>query len=742
MLRLILSFTVFSMCSSLSMAGCNYCTSLKDALENPEQVIELDLRAQGLIEIPESINKLINLVSLDLSNNLIETIDYGMIRLSGLESLNLTHNPGFNTMELAGISSSFPNLRILNLSAISAKYISPDIIELEDLEQLNLSRNSIEFLPSEIELLINLTHLDVSHNNLLEAFWMSGLWSVEHLDLSHNPKLNLASVGLALFLKDKLKTLVVSPSTKGKGLPDMFGELSLEELTLRGGSTYSMNLKLARSPSIRSLVVDDVKITDSDRFNNWVNKFTLVTSIEYKNMIIPSGLSTIQTVQEMRFVNCTFKDKLELRKVKKDISMIAIGTNIVTPGYIGNAKITNPQEVVVERNETIDMNAEMRENKLEPIVKKQAQVLKIDASTPQRVSMEFSTYDIPSEAFLTQDGVIYSGEVELNITEYNDPIENALSGVPMVFRTDSENNIFASSGMINFKAYDDQGNELASNPNSIIQVELQDKQPSETPELYAFNDSTSNWEAEGSLRPSGFARRKQDYLDSLNKISDIGITNFKDIPIGITMAFKRSRLDPYTLNFDVIGRTTSLKSLKSFKKDVYTGNVDQRWVAKKNSWHIDTIMTDDVKELLQEIKKDQKKTAKYWKSKGKQAYSLAPRVLRELTITPNFEHDNYTMRFDYRDSTYRLPVTASYGGSVRKVQTKEKRNYIDYGRKVKEAAKERAIIERYKKTVLMAQAKLVREQRATFLASNTDFEQARKEYLRFGLQSFGMVNCD
>ncbi|MFT5780344.1 MAG: hypothetical protein ACI837_003306, partial [Crocinitomicaceae bacterium] len=41
-----------------------------------------------------------------------------------------------------------------------------------------------------------------------------------------------------------------------------------------------------------------------------------------------------------------------------------------------------------------------------------------------------------------------------------------------------------------------------------------------------------------------------------------------------------------------------------------------------------------------------------------------------------------------------------------------------------------------------AQAKLVREQRATFLASNTDFEQARKEYLRFGLQSFGMVNCD
>jgi hypothetical protein len=100
------------------------------------------------------------------------------------------------------------------------------------------------------------------------------------------------------------------------------------------------------------------------------------------------------------------------------------------------------------------------------------------------------------------------------------------------------------------------------------------------------------------------------------------------------------------------------------------------------------------------------------------------------------------MRFDYRDSSYHLPVTASFGGSVRKVQTKERRNYIDYGRKVKEADKERALIDKYKETVLAAQADLVREQRATFLAKNIDFEQERKEYIRFGLNSFGLVNCD
>jgi Leucine-rich repeat (LRR) protein len=617
MLRLILSITIFSFFSSSSIAACNYCTSLEEALENPEKVFELDLRAEGLLEIPVSINKLINLKSLDLSNNLIETINYRIIRLPSLENLNLTHNPGFNTMEFAGIGECFPNLQTLNLSAVSAKYVSPDILELEELRELILSKNSIEFLPEEIGEMSKLVYLDMSENNLVDAFWLSGLWEVEYLDLSKNPKLNLESAGLALFLKDNLKTLVVSPTTDSKGLPAIFAELSLEEMVLKGGSTYTLDPKLARSESIQRIVIDDVKINDPDRFNAWVNKFTQLTSIEYKNMVVPAGLDDINAVREMRFVNCTFANKSELKTVKNNIAMIAIGTNIITPGYIGNAKITKPEDAIADEDEIIQMNDEMRENTLKPIVESQAQILKIDGSSPQRVSMGFSSYDIPSDAFLTQDGQNYTGEVELNITEYNDPIENALSGVPMIYRKDGTNNIFASSGMIDFRAYDDQGNELAPNPNSIIQVELRDSQPSETPELYAFNDSTSNWETDGSLRPSGFALRKKQFLDSLNKIPDDQIVNFKDIPIGITMAFKKSRLDPYTLNFDVVGRTKSIKSMKSFKNDVYTGNVDQRWVAKKNAWHIDTIMTDEIKELLHQIKKDQKKTAKSWNSNGR-----------------------------------------------------------------------------------------------------------------------------
>jgi hypothetical protein len=208
------------------------------------------------------------------------------------------------------------------------------------------------------------------------------------------------------------------------------------------------------------------------------------------------------------------------------------------------------------------------------------------------------------------------------------------------------------------------------------------------------------------------------------------------------MSYKKNRRDPYELFFRVNSKRPNLNKAKKFQKRLFLANVDQRWIARKNSWKIDTTITPEIKNLLGRIKKSQKKGQKYWKDGGLRMYEFAPRVMTDLSIIPNFAHDNFTMNFSYRDTSYSLPVVASFGGSVRKIQARERNNYKEYERKVKEAKAEELLIETYKDQRIAAQAKLVREQRATFLANFPDYEKEQREYLRFGMSSFGLINCD
>ncbi|MDG1332281.1 MAG: leucine-rich repeat domain-containing protein [Crocinitomicaceae bacterium] len=732
--------------SETSLEPCTHCTTIAEAMEYPSGVTHLDLHALGLGEIPKEINQFNNLKSLNLSENFIQEINFDTLRLLGLKELNLSKNPGFNTLALDGIAECSPSINSINFSNTNCISVSPEIVKCEELTSLNLSNNWIQFLPNKFGELDRLRSLDVSNNHLKMLPFLDGLWGLQSLDISENDDLHLNGIGASLLLKESLETLIISPDKAlSKGLPNVFEVVNIEKLVIKNSSIDALNNRLSRNPMLKTVVLDNVKVQNPKRFVAWLNRMGNVNQIEYKNMEVHPKLDDIVSVGVMQFDNCTFTDRNELRKVKPRITMIAHGTDLHNGSYIGNAKIVDYEKSgITVSQDVIAMNDDMIDNTLEPIVEQSEQVNIIPADTPCEIKTENTSFEVPADAFLTASGEVYEGTVKAVVKEYMDPIENALTGMPMVNRTDDgRNEIFSSSGMLDFRAYDDNGVELKPNPANTIQVQMNDLQPSESPNFYSFNEETKNWDDDLPPASSRLARRKSLVLDSLNKVLAAQITGFQHVPILLGMNYKKSRKDPYQLTFSVDqGRKMPLKKIRDFQPVVYTANADQRWIARRNTWKIDTILTDDMKFLLKDVKKDLRRVSRKWGDEPGAGNFTIPRVIKDLTLTPNLEDDNYILTFVYQDTVRRLPVISSFGGSIRRIQTKEKANYKSFKIAQKTALKEKALIEKYENTILEEYAQAVRIRRAQALAEFPDYESANREYLRFGLTSFGLVNCD
>ena len=105
------------------------------ALKNPQQVYHLKLRRKSLTQFPQELSSFPNLKVLDLSKNKITTIPDSLAFLSNLIKLNLSKN--------------------------QIEFIPETINELTDLEELDLWDNFIEVLPRSLENLKNLNIIDI-----------------------------------------------------------------------------------------------------------------------------------------------------------------------------------------------------------------------------------------------------------------------------------------------------------------------------------------------------------------------------------------------------------------------------------------------------------------------------------------------------------------------------------------------------------------------------------------------------
>jgi len=722
---------------SMAQASCIYCTSMESALIEPQKVKELDLSAKGLAKLPEGINQLTNLEKLDLSDNQIDEIDFRNLHLPNLKELIMANNPGFNSSLLDEIQFALPELTKLDISNSSLRFISPELGKLKKLEELNLSDNLLRYLPSEIENAEKLRILDLSNNELKDQqLLFSKLWNIENLELKGNNSLNWDDLSYSLLSKNYLKHLSVSSTTGEEILPKIFKDVHVENIEFNSTIIKSINSSVAANESIRQVTFDNCDFVKPSIIYSWINKFKNLETVSFVNMEIPEGIKTISKIKTLKFTNCTFEDIDELAEIKPTISIEAEETNILNGDFIGNAVIGKGFSSSTTNK---DLSVYVAQNSLPVILPVDTKEFTTISSESLKIDLGFSSYEIPSGAFLTADGEVYNGEVKINIKEYNDPIQNALAAIPMVYN-DGTDHLFSSSGMIDFRAYDSTGMELKPNPENIIQVELSDLQPSEQTKLYIFNDSLKNWEGIGTPISTGYDTLRKFYIDSMSRISDDDLVPFRVVPTLFTFRYKKRNHNPTELTFSAHSNFYFTDKFSSKAHTFYSSNDDERYLCER-TWKMDSVHSRTVDSLLTVSKKEQKLMMKTLK-KRRSNYNDLPRMITNISITPNQERDNFTLSFNYKNDKYSIPVYENIQGKIETVQRKEKNKFIIYQRKIKKAKKQITRFSKIRDKYVKEEANLIRQQTVDFLMRNQDLIRERSEKLRFGLTSFGLANCD
>lgn len=191
----------------LEISDNYYISSIPDSINKLKKLRYLKLKNNNILEIPEFLFKLPNLVSLNLSGNHIETLPKNIEKLEKLKTIELSSNQikilpsvlnNLKDLTFLGLDNnvieiipdslgSLIGLKRLYLSFNTIKKIPLSLFNLTSLESLGLSGNKIQVIPNEIEILVNLNELYFMGNSIKEIPKSIGdLKKLTKLDFSDN----------------------------------------------------------------------------------------------------------------------------------------------------------------------------------------------------------------------------------------------------------------------------------------------------------------------------------------------------------------------------------------------------------------------------------------------------------------------------------------------------------------------------------------------------------------------------
>jgi hypothetical protein len=731
---------------SCIQAQCVSCYSLEEALVQPGTVEHLHLSNQGITALPAAFEEFHNLRTLDVSNNSLFFFPEFAIHFPQLITVDLSNNPGFNTFTLDAFVSGSPEIIQLNLSRCSMRYVSPCIGNLKKLQQLDLSHNALLYLPEPFQQLEKLQVLQLADNQLRNVHLLTGtLWKLKELDISMNPQLELNSLLTSLSVMDGPQTLRISPPNAKVTPGQNLSTLPVQHLVFEGAAVTDLSGSIQANPFLRQISFENCTFPAPDQLVSTLNNVSALTTLSFKKCEIPPAFVHLDEIDTLLFSDClmaTPKDLLKLKQLKN----LDLSAQDLDPEIISQLQTRLDQTRV--DNMLLAMDPAMLSNDLPALVPVVPVVKQIDAQQPQVLQYENTRLDVPANGFLNANGSVYTGTVSVEVSEYFDPITMALAGAPMVFNTGTKAELFSSNGMIEVNAKDPQGNALTTNPGAVIQVQIKNAQPQQPSNLYTFNTATNGWQQTTQLTTLiGSSERVRQLMDSLNQLPDTTFIDVQPISSIVHMKFKSRRIDPSEISFfnrdhnyrSHVAGNTFYYYLKNHRQAYLSGQV----------WKLDTLVSPEYVALLKKIKKSQKA---FGKGNKKYNYNVMPRLIRDLAIRPDFERDHFVLSFRYKDSLVQLPVYLT-GTDTRQQIKKQGKFYQEHE---KRAAKDAIDITKFKKSrdeALGKAAMKVKEQIASNIiaAENIQFQISQgnissypniPEMISFGLQGFGLVNCD
>lgn len=739
-------FSAFFATAFQSFAQCSDCQSLSEALKDPARVQHLDLSSQALTEVPKELALFTRLQTLDLSDNRIVTPEfYGTFEQ--LHHLNISDNPGLDPWKLDGIGKAFPHLTRLEMAGCKLPLLPTGMDRLKELTVLDVSNNALAFVPQELEQASRLCVLDLSGNQLTDVRYVLGtLWNLSHLDLSENPSLRLTGVLQSLQLNKKLEALGIDGTLVDKTAEKLLRELPVTTLELHGLKDDKLPNGVAQSTVIEKLTLTNAQ--PDNTVSAQLAKMQKLTSLTLDNSSIPAQLEKAANIDVLTIRSESPVPVNQLAGMSKLERLDLIQTE-TSAEELKTLATRLPQTMIVSA--TASTTPDFTRNNVAAIVPLEVIRHEIPGDAPSQVTVSDVDFDIPAQAFLLPDGQLYTGTVELAVKVYDNALDIALDGAPMTYTENGRDEIFSSSGMVDVRAYAEDGQELQANPDNLITMTMPERLPGDESDLFFYNETLNSWYKSNTDRttPAYIDSVIASKIDSLNQLALSDYVNYQAIPRLYAMKVKKRRWDPSELSFTSYRPSSRMFSDRKNRKQILQYTVDREGkLIDRTPWRIDTLMTDELVSLMKEIRKS------YFipeniNGRVQRDYNAGARIIRDLHIQPDFANDNYRMTFLYRDSLVSLPVYIDSQGKNRRIMHKHAKLQRSLDLAVRKDKKDIRLANRRKDMLVARYAEQNRAeaimQIQRQLAGNPlpgRPQQARISGTIITLLSLGLVNCD
>ncbi|KAF9678633.1 hypothetical protein SADUNF_Sadunf07G0054800 [Salix dunnii] len=207
----------------------NRIVALPDAFGGLSSLTKLDLHANRIGELPGSIGDLLSLVVLDVRGNQLSSLPATFGRLIRLQELDLSSN---HLSSLPDTIGSLVSLKKLKVETNDIEEIPYTIDKCLSLKELRADYNRLKALPEAVGKTETLEVISVRYNNIKQLpTTMSSLLSLKELDVSFN---ELESVPESLsFATSLIKMNIGNNFSDMQFLPRSIGNLeNLEELDI------------------------------------------------------------------------------------------------------------------------------------------------------------------------------------------------------------------------------------------------------------------------------------------------------------------------------------------------------------------------------------------------------------------------------------------------------------------------------------------------------------------------------
>jgi hypothetical protein len=740
-LLIVLGTSVYSQSTDL---GCKVCYSMIEAQIAPKQVEELHLTNSPFVVIDTSFNTFTSLKVLNLAYSPIMEVSENTI-IPSLKELNLS-NASYNPWKIGAIGQAFPNLEVLNLSSNQLSFIWSGLQSLGNLLVLDISDNHLKNIPVEIMYLSHLKEINLSGNDIqLHANELGALWALKKLDIRSNTGLSTNNLVLSIAENNQLTDLAIDGNGLTPSSIQMLSNMHLERLEL-SNIHEPCKIDFTRFSTTKTLA-----LTHS---SNWLTKengkqFDKIAKLELTNSSIPLGLEKLKSLSTLVLKNIE-EGELEKLYTFKKLTVLDITNTSFDKNQIAKLKLELPKTQIITGSS--EVTEKMSTNKVEPIIVIPAKQIVIQSNEENNITEKNVTLEIPKNAFLDADGNPYSGKVSIELTVYNDAIQTALAGIPMVFNENGQEELFASNGMLKFEATGENEEILQPNPANLIEASVGNLQPKNPGGLYSFNAQTAQWRTlSDTVNKSNLNALIQRAIDSINglELKNIVPRYINDRIFSIYPKFSRFDRTEFTLYSDFVPALSSSIGVTNNRNSALGK------LMTKQTWVIDTIVSTEMKKQLKVMKRE----TKGWKAKRSNKripMNFIPRLINQLSIEPDPFHDNYRLYFNYRDSAVSFPIalaghsnkqiqrnTQKFHAAFKQVKAKDHKEQLNYERALEE---QRKVTDKMIRQNLINLAIMRLTQPALITGTNQPFispsSSNSPNQLNFGLTTFGLVNCD